>query len=104
MKKFHVSYRFHARCEDIVEAESEEALTDKIEADLCKSDFHLDPDEVDDVDYDITEMHPVTRDGKEIWTTYVQASDVRGHRSALADSPLFSAAVGQPAASAGEAG
>lgn len=92
MQKFHVSYRFHGRTEDIVEAESEEALTDQIEAELCKSGFHLDPDEIDDVDYDIKEMHPVTRDGREIWTTYTLETDTRGHQSALASAPLFATA------------
>ncbi len=104
MPKFHVSYRFRARCEDIVDAESQQALEDQIEAELCKDDFYLEADEVDDVDYTISEMHPVTRDGKEIWTTYIKPTDLRGHQSALAEAPLFSEAAGKPAANAGEVG
>jgi hypothetical protein len=34
-------------------------------------------------------MHPVTRDGREIWTTYVRDGDIRGHQSSLESSPLF---------------
>lgn len=92
MAKFHVSYSFHGRTERTIEAESKEALEAKIEAEIEREDFEIDADEIDSIDYHVTEMHPVVRDGREVWTTYIRATDVRGHPSALATSPLFGGA------------
>lgn len=89
MPKFMVDYTFHARSTDFIEASSKEEAEERISAKVNADDFDLDADEIDDVDFTIHEMHPVTRDGKEIWTTYVRDNDKRGHQSAVDSSPLF---------------
>lgn len=93
MGKFSVSYTFHGRASEIIEAESQEAAEAAIEAKVEADDFDLDPDDIDDVNFDVREMHPVTRGGKEAWTTYPLKGDVRGHQSALLTAPLFAGAA-----------
>ena len=92
MPKFSVRYTFHGRSSTIVEAESLNAAKAKIDSDIERDDFELDADEIDDVDYDISELHPVTREGREIWTSYIHQNDIRGHQSSLESSPLFGGA------------
>lgn len=92
MARFFVDYTYHARSSTIIEAESLDAAKAKIEAEIEADDFDLDADEIDDVDFSVNEMHPVTRGGKEIWATRVRADDVRGHASALKTAPLFAEA------------
>jgi hypothetical protein len=92
MAKFMVDYTFQGRSSRTIEAESKEAAEASVEAEVEKDDFDIDADSIDDVNFHVQEMHPVTRNGREIWTTYVMKDDVRGHQSALASSPLFSAA------------
>lgn len=94
MRKFMVDYRFHGRASSVVHAESLEAAQERIEREVNADDFEIEPDEVDDVDFTVREMHPVTRDGREIWTTSLRNNDVRGHASALAESPLFGGQMG----------
>lgn len=94
MAKFIVDYTFHGRASRTIEAESLEDAQASTEQDVERDDFEIDPDEIDDVAFTVREMHPVTRDGREIWTTYVLATDKRGHQSALQTSPLFAAAQG----------
>lgn len=89
MARFTVDYTFHGRASTTIEAESLEAAKATIDAEVNRDDFEIEPDDIDDVDFTVREMHPVTRDGREIWTTYVFKDDVRGHPSALASSPLF---------------
>jgi len=89
MPKFAVNYTFHGRSSTFVEAESLDAAKAKIDADIERDDFDLDADDLDDVDYTIYEMHPVTRDGRELWTTRDKPDDIRGHQSSLESSPLF---------------
>ncbi|MDK4727437.1 hypothetical protein [Rhizobium phaseoli] len=84
-----VDYTFHGRSSRTIEAESLEAAKATIDAEVGKDDFEIDADEIDDVDFHIQEMHPITRDGRELWTTYVRPGDHLGHKSALASSPLF---------------
>lgn len=91
MAKFSVNYRFQARACDIIEAESYDEAKAMIEDRLEDDDFTLEPDDIDDVNFDVQQLHPVTRDGREIWTTYIKTSDLRGHPSALAETPLFGA-------------
>lgn len=93
MARFMVSYTFHGRASETIEAETLEAAQGIVEAKVNKDDFDLDADEIDDVDFRVAEMHPVTRDGREIWTTYMRSDDQRGHQSALASAPLFLAAA-----------
>lgn len=92
MPKFMVDYTFQGRSCRTIEAESMEAAEAVVEAEVNRDDFDIDADSIDDVTFDIQEMHPVTRGGRELWTTYIMKDDVRGHQSALQSSPLFSAA------------
>lgn len=94
MPKFMVDYTFHARSTDFIEASSKEEAEAAINAKVNADDFDLCADEIDDVDFTIHEMHPVTRGGKEIWTTYVRDDDRRGHQSAVDSSPLFAGRAG----------
>lgn len=90
MARFSVGYTFHGRTTETVEAESLESAKAAIEAKLDDDDFMIDADEIDDVEFHVQQMHPITRDGREIWTTYVKSGDVRGHQSAIDNAPLFS--------------
>lgn len=89
MGKFIVDYRFNGRSTETIEAETLEEAEASFEAKVDRDDFEIDADEIDDVDFTVREMHPVTRDGEEIWTTLVHATDKRGHASALLTTPLF---------------
>lgn len=91
MQRFSVNYTFHGRATDIIEAESLDAARAAIEEKLDDENFHIEADDIDDVDYQVQQMHPVTRDGREIWTTYIMGHDLRGHPSAILDTPLFAA-------------
>lgn len=93
MAKFSVSYTFHGRATRTIEASSKEEAEARIDAEVNSDGFEIEPDDIDDVNFSIAEMHPITRDGKEFWTTYVRPGDLRGHQSALASSPLFAAAA-----------
>lgn len=89
MPRYMIDYSFHGRHSITIEAENLEVAKAKIDSELESDDFHLDADEIDDVDYTAREMFAVTRDGKEFWTTYIRDGDKRGHASALQSSPLF---------------
>ncbi len=91
MAKFIVSYTFHGRASRTIEADTIDDAEAIVDAEVNQDDFDIDADSIDDVNFDIQEMHPVTRDGRELWTTYVMKGDVRGHHSALSSSPLFAA-------------
>jgi hypothetical protein len=93
MAKFTVNYNFHGRASRTFEAESMEAAKAAIEAEVNRDDFEIEADDIDDINFSIAEMHPITRDGREMWTTFVRSGDVRGHQSALLDSPLFAGAA-----------
>lgn len=90
MGKFIVNYTVHGRASRTIEAETLEAAQARISLEVERDDFEIDVDDFDDVDFTVREMHPVTRDGKELWTTYVLPADTRGHASALLTTPLFS--------------
>lgn len=92
MARFFVDYSFHARASKTIEAESLEAAEALIEKEVDADGFDIDADEIDDIDFTVKEMHPVTRDGREMWTTYVAYGDKRGHPSALLSTPLFAVA------------
>lgn len=89
MAKFHVDYTFYGRASRTIEASSKEEAEERIEIEVDAHDFHIDADEIDDIDFTVREMHPVTRGGREIWTSHVLPGDVLGHASALAQTPLF---------------
>lgn len=91
MAKFMVNYTFHGRGCETIEADTAEAAEELVEKKTNRDDYEPDADELEIVDFSVSELHPVTRDGKEIWTTYVMSGDVRGHQSALSSSPLFAA-------------
>ncbi len=94
MAKFMVNYTFSGRGCETIEAETVEAAEELVEKKTNRDDYEPDADELEIVDFSVSELHPVTRGGKEIWTTYVQTSDQRGHQSALSSSPLFASGVG----------
>lgn len=89
MGKFVVNYTIHGRTSRTVEAETLGAARERVASEVERDDFEIDVDDFDDVDFTVSEMHPVTRNGKELWTTYVMPSDTRGHASALLSAPLF---------------
>jgi hypothetical protein len=89
MARFVVDYTFQGRTSRIIDASSQEEASGRVNAEINSDDFELEADEIDDVDFYVREMHPVTRDGREIWTTFLLKSDLRGHQSALLTSPLF---------------
>jgi hypothetical protein len=93
MAKFIVEYTFQGRASKTIEADSLEDAEALTETEVDRDDFEIDADSIDDVDFEVREMHPVTRNGREIWTTYVLQTDVRGHQSALLTSPLFAASA-----------
>lgn len=92
MPRFLISYTFQGSGSEIIEAESLEAAESEIESRLDDETFEPPADDYDDIGFTAVEMHPVTRDGREIWTNYVRASDTRGHPSALTTTPLFAPA------------
>ncbi|OAM78195.1 hypothetical protein [Devosia elaeis] len=104
MAKFCISYTVRGRATETVEADDEATARAAIEARVEADDFELDLDEIDDVDFTINEMHPVTRDGREVWTTYIRTGDVRGHQSALNTGALFAHYQNQEAAAAASEG
>lgn len=89
MAKFHVDYTFCGRASRTIEASSKEEAEERIEIEVDAHDFHIDADEIDDIDFTVREMHPVTRGGREIWTSLMLPGDKRGHQSAIDSSPLF---------------
>lgn len=92
MKRFMVEYTFHGRSSATISAESLEEAKALIDTEVSKDDFEIDADEIDDIKFEVREMHPITRNGRELWSTYVMTGDVRVHKSALATTPLFGAA------------
>lgn len=91
MGRFIVDYRVTGRASDTINADSKDAAIAMVAERVERDDFVIDLDETDDVDFEVRELHPVTRAGREIWTTFVCPSDTRGHLSALKESPLFAA-------------
>lgn len=89
MARFTVEYTFRGTAWRTMDAASLEAANAEVEAEVDSDGFELDPDEIDDVSFIVREMYPVTRDGKEMWTTNIRDGDVRGHQSALLTAPLF---------------
>lgn len=79
MPKFFVNYTFHASASDLIDADSEEEARRIIEARVEDDAFDLDAETIDDVDFTITEMKPITRDGRKIWSGYVRDTDTLGH-------------------------
>lgn len=93
MARFMVDYRFSARSGRTIEADSLDAAKAQIEEEVNTDDFHIDADEIDDVDFTIQQLHPVMRGEREVWTTYILPTDRRGHASALKETPLFAEAA-----------
>jgi hypothetical protein len=90
MARFIVNYTFHGRATRDINAASLDEAKDMVGREIESDYLDIDADSIDDVDFTISEMHPVTRDGREIWTTYVLKTDVRGHQSAMETASLFS--------------
>lgn len=94
MGRFMVSYTYQGRGSEVVEAETLEDAERLVEEKVNRDDFEPEDDELEIEHFDVAELHPVTRGGKEIWTTYIQSGDKRGHPSALFSTPLFASGVG----------
>lgn len=80
MPKFLIEYRITGRRTDYIEADSKEhaeEIADAMIEDDTKEEHFLDLEEADDIDYSISEMFSVIRDGQRISTTYVRATDER---------------------------
>ena len=90
MARFLVNFRVSGRASDCIEADNLDDAERIIEERVNNDNFDVDLEEVDDVDFTVAQLHPVTRNGREIWTTLILVNDVRGHQSALASAPLFS--------------
>lgn len=82
MPKFHVEYTIHGRASDLVEAESQEEAEKIVLERIDDADFDPDLDSIDDVDFHMQEMHPVVRDGKQMWTSRPLETDQLGHPAA----------------------
>lgn len=78
MPRFLVTYRVTGRITDYIEADSKEHAEELVLA-KASSDEHeeafLDLEEANDIDWDISQMHKVVRDGNVIHTTYVRETD-----------------------------
>jgi hypothetical protein len=81
MKRFAIAYRVTGRIDTTIEAADETAARCAAEAESDNDDFVSDLHDIDDVRIDVRELHPVTRDGKPVWTTYPLKSDVPGHHA-----------------------
>ncbi len=104
MPRFHVSYKFRAASSETINADDLESAEALIEAKAYRDEFDPHIEDIDDVEFDVQEMHPVTRAGREIWTTFVSLGDIRGHQSAIDNAPLFSGIPEREAAPAGAVG
>lgn len=102
--RFSVSYTFKGSATEIIEAGSQEEAEAIVGEKVEDENFEIEADSIDDVDFFIQQMHPVTRDGREIWTTWIKGGDTLGHQSAIDKSPLFSGVPEQEAAPTGAVG
>ncbi len=89
MARFIIDYTFDGRGSESIEADSLEAAQAFADAKVDDEYFEPPADDFDDIRVTVRELHPVTRAGREIWSSYVASSDIRGHESALKTSPLF---------------
>ncbi|RUW56378.1 hypothetical protein [Mesorhizobium sp. M8A.F.Ca.ET.021.01.1.1] len=81
MTKYCIDYTFYGRSEETIDTDEPiEKLRAKIEKKINGNDTDwLDPTSIDNIDFTVREMHPVTRGERQIWTTYVRDDDVMGH-------------------------
>lgn len=79
MGRFIVTYRISGEATRELQADSREDADRLVAAELRRDDFEIEPDESEVDDYSVQELHPVTRDGVKMWTTYRRSSDVAGH-------------------------
>jgi hypothetical protein len=93
MARFLVEYTFSGRGSQSIESESQDAAQAIVDEQLDDEGFEPPADQYDEIEARVSEMHPVTRDGREIWANYIRPSDTRGHASAIKTSPLFAGSV-----------
>ena len=77
MPEFMVDIRVHGRMTMTITADSKAEAEEKLTALVNDDNWEADLDDVDDVNWHVAELIPVTRDGRMIKTTYVRAGDVR---------------------------
>lgn len=77
-RKFLVEYHVSGTMTDVIETEeSHDELSERIENEVNEDDWEADLDRIDDIDFHVTEMFLIERDGKRSWTTYVRETDKR---------------------------
>jgi hypothetical protein len=79
MARFIVTYTVHGTATTTIDAPDLASAKALVETEIDSDEFDTGLDQIDDVDYDIRELHPITRDGKEMWSTHVRPSDLPGH-------------------------
>jgi hypothetical protein len=77
MARFSVDYTITGRMNEIIEAESEDAAREIAQANAENEDWFPDLDSIDDVNFHMSRLHRVQRDGVTLSTTYVRPTDVR---------------------------
>lgn len=77
MPKFIIEYDVRGKCTDTIEAKSKEEATKYAVERLKDDENFIDLEELTDVDYSISEMFKVKRNGQVIQTTFIRATDVR---------------------------
>lgn len=77
MPEFWVDMRVHGRMTMTIEADSVAEAEEKLTALVNDDNWEADLEDVDDVNWHVSELIPVLREGKRIKTTYVRAGDVR---------------------------
>lgn len=76
MPRFFVTYQIHGTATEVIDAESLEAANDMIEAKVEDDTFEPDVECIESLDFHLSKLHPVIRDGKHIHTTYPRDTDV----------------------------
>lgn len=77
MPRFFVNYQIQGTATDVIEAATKEEAESIVEARVDSDSFEPDLEIIDDVNWRISELHSVIRDGKPLNTTYVLDSDTR---------------------------
>lgn len=78
MARFSVTYNVRGSMTETFEAGSLEAAKKMAAETADDEDYEFDLDTIDDVNFSVHELHPVIRDGKKIWTSYVRKTDTIG--------------------------
>lgn len=75
MAKFSVRYDVQGSVTDIIEADNIDEARAIANAKAEDENTEFDLDTIDDVNVRVSEMYPVVRNGRKIWTTYIMKTD-----------------------------